>query len=188
MKTLPFLSVPSAAMYSSGIRPARTATGSPLPTPRLLQNVGEAVRFVAEVGIGKVAPRAILGEPSQRHPVPSRTSRVTVDGLVGDVESTTTWKAVELSSRLAPGKFRTCPLIIEQIGHDRPVLRLGNRWPARAGSRCQFRHGQVREIVPGIRQFRHVTFAARAVPRLGRGSYCVIVASTLLANATRASA
>jgi hypothetical protein len=64
--TAPAFRVPSAAMYSSGIRPARTQIRSPRLTPKSLQQVGEAVAQPGQIGIAELAPLAIFTQPAQR--------------------------------------------------------------------------------------------------------------------------
>ena len=95
-KTLPFFSVPSAATYSSGMRPASTKTLSPLPTPRPRSRF--AKRFVRplHLAVGEVADLVRPRDPAQGYVVAPRAGGVPVDGLVGDVEAPAARQTAEL--------------------------------------------------------------------------------------------
>ena len=55
------------------------------------------------------------------------SGRMSIHGLMRDVESASLREAIQLSAGPAPGKFRTRPLIIAQVGRNRPVLGLDDR-------------------------------------------------------------
>jgi hypothetical protein len=50
------------------------------------QGIGEAIGEGSELGVGDVAALAVPPQPSQRDVMGPRTRRVSIDGLVGDVE------------------------------------------------------------------------------------------------------
>ena len=71
LSTLRFFRVPSAVTYSSGIRPRRVNTRSPVPTPRALERVGELVGPGGQVGVGRLREAAVTVEPAKGDPVAS---------------------------------------------------------------------------------------------------------------------
>ena len=97
---MPFLKLPSTAMYSSGMRPASTNSRSPLPTPRLLQHVGEAVGQSGELAVGDVA-RRFVAEKAKRHAVAAGAMRMALDRFERHVDAAA-GQAGQVVPRLLP--------------------------------------------------------------------------------------
>ena len=68
---LVFLRIPNAAIYSSGIRPARTQTVSRFPDAESSENIGKAVALPFQITIGKSRVAPLL--PSHRRATRSRS-------------------------------------------------------------------------------------------------------------------
>jgi len=97
--------------------------GVPLADTERAQDLGEAAGLVAEIAVREVATGALPGNPPQRHAVPPGPSRVAVDRFMSDIQSPALGEPVERLASRGPGKFRTRPLVVQQIGHDRPIVR-----------------------------------------------------------------
>ena len=104
--TLPFFSAPSAATYSSGMRPARTKTRSPLPTPSRRSTLAKRLVSAAQLGVGEIA-RLRRRLPSQRSAscCARGAARVAVDRLVGDVEPAPPGSPSSSRARRVPGEL-----------------------------------------------------------------------------------
>ena len=82
------------------------------------QHVREAARLTPERGEGEIAHLAVLAEPAQGEMLRSGSRRVTVDGLVRDVQSPSAGKAVEGFPRPLPEVGRTCRLVVLKVRND----------------------------------------------------------------------
>ena len=79
-----------------------------------LARIPEVTEIVATGGLGPTPDDYTAQGAARAAGVELELSQTALDHLaVG--------QAVELLSRLLPGKFRTRPLIVQQVWHDRPV-------------------------------------------------------------------
>ena len=112
--TAPCLSVPSAATYSSGIRPARTKTRSPRLTPSASSTPAKrSVSRLSAAYVSSVA-RMALAQETQRNRVRERTIGVPIHRLERDVQTSARQPRQPRPSR-RPRELRPRPIIIGHI-------------------------------------------------------------------------
>ena len=67
---------------------------------------------------------AVTPEAAQRHVVTPVPGGMTVDRFVGDVEPEPAGESVESVARLVPGELGAGPLVVDEVGLDRPCGRV----------------------------------------------------------------
>ena len=87
--TLPCLSAPNTAMYSSGHASEQGEHATPAGDAELVEHFGEFRRAKGKVPEGEVLGLAVAAEPPDRQLVTALAAPVTIDTLVGDIEAAT---------------------------------------------------------------------------------------------------
>ena len=121
-----------------------------------VQQVGKAAALLLEGGVGEVVDPVVAAEQPHRHAFGERAARVTVHGLVGDVQAAA-GQAGQLGPHRVPGKPGAGGGVIDQVG---PHRQEGHVFAHRGKL-----HGRLRERVS----------LPAAQPGAGRNSACVMI-------------